>query len=301
GCPLGESKMEMEDADRLAALLNQICSATIEALQAGDLVGRLEVAASLRAFYEQFDEESSIAPFVMLLAEWLEGQRPTRAAMRPLDAPFQRALETMLQQVPETDAVVGQEAEGSREPISRHVVAQLMSTVIAATASENGKLQRELAAQLVNIQMKLAEEWRERLGPLLENLRAILGGADPAALPAVPDPVYGRLWESTVELLLSGDLREESAHEQLMTRLVHNTLFVAQAGNSELTEGFLRSLLDVQRQALESGATGVATLVGAIRAHLQGLDAIPFASLLEGEELEAWLEILARVEGKETE
>jgi hypothetical protein len=123
----------------------------------------------------------------------------------------------------------------------------------------------------------------------------VLGGVEPLTLPAVPDPLYQRYWESVVELLLHADLSEGRAHEQLMERLVHNTSFVARAGNEELTTGFLRSLLDVQRQALDSDAVGVATLVGAIRALLQGLDPTPFATMLEGAERGAWIRILEEI------
>ncbi|MDQ4076656.1 MAG: hypothetical protein M3220_10480, partial [Chloroflexota bacterium] len=202
-----------------------------------------------------------------------------------------------LQQVPKRGEAKKAEAEEPHEPISRHVLAQLISAVVAAEAAGEVEVQRKLAAQLVNIQMKLDKEWQERLGPLLENLRAVLGGADPRILPTVPDPTYQRVWMSAVEILINADLSEEHAHAQLMDRLIHNTVFVARTDSAELTQGFLRTLLDVQRQAVESDALAVATLVGAIRAYLQGLDPTPFIASLKGEELEVWLRILEELEG----
>lgn len=279
-----------EEADRLAGLLNQICTVTMDALQGGDVAQRLAVAASLRQFRAQFDEGSEIGGFVEVLARWLEGERPGESALASLDSPFQRALETMLKEVA---APAPPRAAAERPPISGHVLAQLISAVVAAHAAGDETVQRELAAQLVNLQNRLDATWKGRLGPLLENLRRVLGGSDPRILPAISDPHYQNLWHNTVELLVSADLSAENAREQLLERLVHNTIFTRRSGSEELTQGFLRALLEVQRQAIESGSPAVATLVGAIRALLQGLDPTPFTLLLEGEELVAWEQILA--------
>ncbi len=291
--------LSLEDADQLAELLNHICAITLEALLADELTQRLDVAVALREFRAQFGGASVIAPFVLILAEWLEGERPDRRTIRSLDSPFRGALQAMVQQVPDKQGRTPPKPRSAEpaEPISRHVLAQLISTVVAARAAGDEAVQRTLAAQLLNIQTKLEGEWRQRLGPLLENLRRVLGGIDARILPAVPDPIYQRLWMSAVELLINADLSEEHAHQQLMDRLTHNATFVARANNPDLTEGFLRTLLDVQRQALQSDAPAIATLVGAIRAFLQGLDPTPFTLLLQGEERAAWLRILEEGEG----
>ncbi len=287
--------LSAEDAEWLAGLLNQICTVALEALIANDLARRLEVAASLREVAAQVGADSTVTAFLHLLVAWLEGDRPTDDSRRALEPPFRRALEAMLQQVPAPSRPRPATAE-PEEPISRHVLAQLVSAAVAAVASGDAAVQNKLATQLLNIQSKLSGAWRGRLSPLLENLRAVLGGADARTLPAVSDPLYQRFWLSALELLIHADLREESAHGQLMERLIHNTLFVAQAQQADLTEGFLRSLLDVQRQALDSQAPSIATLVGAIRARLQGLDPTPFTALLDEAEQAAWLRILTGLE-----
>lgn len=281
--------LSTEDADQLATVLNQICGATIQALQSGELAQRLEVAAALREFHKQFEEGSLVAPFVMLLVQWLEGARPDTASVQVLENPFRGALRTMLKQVP---ASASQPERAPAEPISRSVLAQLLSAVVAARAAGDEAVQRQLAAQLVNIHNKLEPEWRARLGPLLENLRALLGGVDARILPEVPDPTYQRLWMSAVELLINADLSAEAAEGQLLARLTHNTIFVARADDEELTRGYLRSLLDVQTQAVESEAPQIAALAATIRAYLQGYDPTPLVKTLQGEEAAAWQRIL---------
>lgn len=296
------SKLTIEEANQIAAMLNQICTLTMDTLQQGDQAQRLEVARSLREFREQFEEPSEIGAFVALLVKWLEGARPGEKAGRALSAPFQRALATMLRQVPE-QAVPAPESTNEaerpaeeQEPISRRVLAQLVSAVVAAKLAGDEAVQRRLAAQLITIQGKLDAEWGEKIGPLLENLRSVLGGVDPRVLRPVPMP-YAPLWQSAQELFLQGDLSEEQAHDALLDRLVHNTLFTESSKNEALTTSFLRSLLDVQRQALDSERPMIATLVGAIRARLQGGDPAPFVELLEGEERAAWEKIEAGEEG----
>ncbi len=278
-----------DEANQLAELLNQICSITIEALAADDPQQRRLVATSLQELYNQFDESSEVAPFLAVLVAWLGGVRPEAMQTQTLTPPFQRALQTMIQQAPETNAA---SASAPPEPVSRHVLTQLISMVIAAGASADTAVQRTLAAQLVDIRAQLDADWQARLGPLLDNLRVVLDGAEPQTLPAVPDPAYQRLWLSAVELLTGAALNEDEAREQLLERLTHNARFVQQASHPELTESLLRSLLDVQRQALSTGATDVATLIAAIRAHLQGIDATPFSVALQGDVLAAWLKIV---------
>lgn len=281
-----------EEANQLADLLNQICSATMDALHAGDVRQRLAVAGSLRQFRAQFEEDSEVGSFVLLLAQWLEGERPTAGKVSSLHDPFRRALALMLQSVPD-EAPPPQTPQGPQAPISGRVLAQLLAAVVAAHTAQDETIQLELAAQLVNIHSQLDREWKPKLGPLLENLRMVLGGADPRLLPPVPDPHYQNLWSNTVGLLAGGaDLSEEGAHHQLLERLVHNTLFVLRSDTPDLTNAFLRALLDVQREALAQHATSIATLVGAIRAHLQGMDATPFTVLLTDDELAAWQRIL---------
>jgi hypothetical protein len=236
------------------------------------------------------DDMPEIAAFVDVLARWLEGEPPTRAVIQRLEVPYRRAVSAMLEDARQAPGAAPQ------EPISRRVLGQLVAAVIIARMSDDEAVQRKLAAHLVTIQGQLDREWRKRLRPLLENLRAVLGGTDPLSLPLPDDPLYQQLWLNARELLLARELGDEAAKAQLLDRLVHNATFVLKANSPELTEALVRSLLDVQRQALETQALGIATLIGTIRAHLQGLDATPLATLLEGEELAAWQRILEETE-----
>lgn len=285
--------MSREEADQLATLLNQISTATLDAVRSGDLQQRLGLAGALRELRGQFEAGSAVAPFLGLLIRWLEeGRAPSPQESKALDPLFQRALQRMRAQV-------GEEATAEKEPaepISRRVLAQLVAAVVAAHSADEQAVQEQLAAHLITIQGKLPAEWRGRLGPLLENLRSLLGGADPRILPPVPDPAYQKLWRSAQELLLSGEFGEEVAHDQLLERLVHNTRFTRRADSEALTEGFLRALLDVQRQALEGQQPAIATLVGAIRLYLQGGDPTPLSAQLEGEEQAAWQRIMEEEE-----
>jgi hypothetical protein len=280
-----------EDANQLAQLLNQICTATVEALQADDPQHRLAVSATLRDLLPQVEALPEVAAFVGVLARWLDGERPTGATVQSLEGPYRRVLATMLDDAPEPSPPTT-----PGEPISRRVLAQLVSAVVIAEVSGDEAVQRKLAAQLVTIQGQLDREWKQRLGPLLENLRAVLGGTDPRALPLPGEPLYQQLWLSARELLLAGEFSGEAAGAQLLDRLVHNALFALKSNNPDLTAALLRALLDVQRQALETDSPTIATLVGAIRARLQGLDPAPFIALLEGEELAAWQRILEGLE-----
>ncbi|MBA3533476.1 MAG: hypothetical protein H0T73_16280 [Ardenticatenales bacterium] len=286
--------LSLEDANRLAALLNQVSSATVKALLAEEPQRALEVTSALRDLHGQLEEGSEIAPFIEVLLRWLEGQRPEDNAVQHLDPLFQRALRAMREQVPLQMRKT--RADPAQEPISRRVLSQLVAAVVAAKSVGDAQAQRQLAAQLVTIQGKLGHRWRKRIGPLLENLRGVLGGTDPRVLPDVPDAAYQKIWVSARDLLLGAHFDEASARDQLLERLAHNTLFIARSKNPELTEHYLRALLEVQRQALESQAPTIATLVGAIRAYLQGLDPTPFVALLDGAEATTWQKVMTELD-----
>jgi hypothetical protein len=271
-------------------MLNELASAALEAIRSDDTQKRQATASGLREIRLLMDDMPEIAAFIDVLARWLEGEPPTRAVIQRLEVPYRRAVSAMLEDARQTPGAAPQ------EPISRRVLGQLVAAVIIARMSDDEAVQRKLAAHLVTIQGQLDREWRKRLRPLLENLRAVLGGTDPLSLPLPDDPLYQQLWLNARELLLARELGDEAAKAQLLERLVHNATFVLKANSPELTEALVRSLLDVQRQALETQALGIATLVGTIRAHLQGLDATPLATLLQGEELAAWQRILEETE-----
>jgi hypothetical protein len=273
-----------------AQMLNELASAALEAIRSDDTQKRQATASGLREIRLLMDDMPEIAAFIDVLARWIEGEPPTRAVIQRLEVPYRRAVSAMLEDARQAPGAAPQ------EPISRRVLGQLVAAVVIARMSDDEAVQRKLAAQLVTIQGQLDREWRKRLRPLLENLRAVLGGTDPLSLPLPDDPLYQQLWLNARELLLARELGDEAAKAQLLDRLVHNATFVLKANSPELTEALVRSLLDVQRQALDTQALGIATLVGTIRAHLQGLDATPLATLLEGEELAAWQRILEETE-----
>jgi hypothetical protein len=275
----------------LAEMLNEICNSTLEAIQSNDMERRKGMATGLREIRLMVDYEPEMAAFMEVLARWLEGEPPTRAAIERLDFTYRRAIWQMVE-----DAKEGTEEE--QAPISRRVLAQLVSAVVIAEAAGDVEVQRTLAAHLVTVQGQLDRSWRKRMRTLLENLRAVLGGADPRSLPMPEEAVYQQLWLTARELLLSREFSEETAGAQLLDRLVHNAVFTLQANSPELTVALTRSLLDVQRQALTTNAMGIANLVAAIRAHLQGMDATPLAALLQGDERAAWQRILEETEPK---
>ena len=282
---MNEPTLTPEEADQLAAFLNQVCHVALEALQSGDASSHAAVAASLRALTAEFGAGSTIGDFLALLVAWLKGTPPTREQERALQTPFRRALRAMRREVGTTPPAP------PPDPVSRHVLAQLVTATVAAVAAGDETLQGRLAAQLINIQNRLDEHGRRRLGPLLENLRAALGGADPRRLPPVEDEVYGRFWTSAVELLINADLTEEQAHDQLLQRLVHNTRFVLRARNEELSAGFLRSLAEVEAEARRTGAESVARLIAAIQARVRGEKTEALVAQLDGPEREAWAAI----------
>src|SRR5690606_39045742 len=107
------------------------------------------------------------------------------------------------------------------------------------------------------------------------------------------DPHYQNLWQNAADILTNADLSGDHAEEQLLERLVHNTRFTRSANDPDLTEGFLRALLDVQRQALATGAPHLAMLITAIRTLLQGGNTAMFVEHLEGAAKEAWERIIA--------
>lgn len=295
------SGLSREEANQLAAILNQLCMRTLQALE-GSEAERQRLTAALAAYQQQFDEGSEVGAFVLLLVRWLAGQRPAPSAADGLATPFQRALQVMLERHPaETRRAPVEEEE--QPPISRHVLSQLVSAVVAAAVAGDVPTRRRLATHLVTVQGALDDAWRARLGPLLENLRATLDGAPLEGLPPVPDPEYQRLWQGAVELLLEPTLAPEQAEAALLDRLVHNSLYVLRGGDETLRERYLRALQSFQEQALESDRPQIVALVAAIRARFLGLDPAPFTFILDGTTRDAWLRLLAAAgeDGKENE
>ena len=272
--------MSAEEADALAMLLNQTASATISALLHGE-PDPAELAPALVELAAEFAPASGIARFLARLAAWLGGARPSASAADALGEPFGRALATMLARVPEAPAA------GAAAPISRRTLTQLIAATMAARASGDEAVRRQLAATLVTTHGRLPAEWRDSLGALLENLRLALGAGELAALPPVPEP-YLALWESAKGLMLLGMFDEGQAHGELLERLIHNAAFARRAANPELSGALASALLDVQRHALESERAEIATLIGAIRAELLGENPAPFVALLGGAERAAW-------------
>ncbi len=286
----------LEDADFLAEVLNKTVNVTFEALVYPDVQNPAQVMGAIREFREAFAKESPVGQFLDLLLAWLAGQTPSYKTAEGLEQPFRDVLLSMIKDVRKAKQRGG---DKEQPPISGNVLAQLMTAVIAATRTDNAQVKRELASQLINVHGQLNKKWKAKIGPLLDNLRAILGGTDPQKLPPIPDPHYQNLWSNAVELLLHADLSADKAEDQLLERLVHNTHFTRNAQNNDLTESFLRALLDVQRQALGTGATHIAMLVTAIRAYLQGSDPSLFAAQLEGASREAWQRIVGKEESAE--
>lgn len=284
-----DEDVTISDADFLAEALNKAVNLTLEALLFPENQAPAEVLGALRPFREAFSQESLVGHFLDALITWLEGQAPTRKTLEGLQEPFRGRLSTMMDEVRDTR----RENKEEKPPISGNVLAQLMTTVIAAARSDDRAVQMELAAKLVNIHGQLPKKWKPRIGPLLDNLRAVLGGAKPHSLPKIPDPHYQNLWQNAADIIANADLSNESAEAQLLERLVHNSRFTIKSNEPDLTEGFLRALLDVQRQALSTGAPHIAMLVTAIRTLLQGGDTKIFATHLEGAVKEAWEQIIA--------
>jgi hypothetical protein len=284
-----EDDVTISDADFLAEALNKSINLTIDALLFPDTHSPAEVLGALRPFREAFSHESLVGHFLDALIAWLEGQAPTRKTLEGLQEPFRGRLSAMMDEVRKARQESGEE----KPPISGNVLAQLMTTVIAATRSEDRAVQAELAAKLINIHGQLPKKWKPRIGPLLDNLRAVLGGAQPHTLPKIPDPHYQNLWQNAADIIANADLSEEHAEEQLLERLIHNTRFTLTSNDADLTEGFLRALLDVQRQALSTGAPHIAMLVTAIRTLLQGGNTAMFAEHLTGAAKAAWEKIIA--------
>jgi hypothetical protein len=284
-----EDDVTISDADFLAEALNKSINLTLEALLFPENQAPAEVMGALRPFREAFSHESLVGHFLDALIAWLEGQAPTRKTLESLEEPFRGRLSAMMEEV----RTARRESGEKKPPISGNVLAQLMTTVIAATRSEDRAVQAELAAKLVNIHGQLPKKWKPRIGPLLDNLRAVLGGANPHTLPKIPDPHYQNLWQNAADIITNADFSNETAEAQLLERLIHNTRFTLKSNEPDLTEGFLRALLDVQRQALSTGAPHIAMLVTAIRTLLQGGDTAIFATHLDGAVKEAWAQILA--------
>lgn len=259
---MSASNQAQDEAAAVAAILNQVCNAAIAALQPGaDPAQRAVLAAELAELRAALDEVPAVQNFLQAIEGWLRGVRPNGGTLGHLDPPFRRALQTMLEQVP----------AGTDEPSLslQELLVQTTAAVVAAVRRADPDTHRALAIQLLNLSQRLPEEAR----PLLENLRALLGGASPERLPAITKDPYRQLWLS-VRLLLASDLDlGETARAALLDRLVHNTFFALEADSPELTQALAAALTDLQRQALSTGQTELANFILALRLHLEGRDA----------------------------
>ncbi len=289
------SEISTEKANILAMALNKACESTLHALQTGNNQEQASVLAAIRDFRRQFDKRSEIYDFLKILERWLNGRSPTSTTLKRLDNPFREALLAMFKELPSTTPATPSQApqqDNTVPPVSRRVLTQLISAIVMAAKSDNVALQQKLATQLINIQAKLNDHWKTRMGGLFENLRSVLGGVDPHLLPPVPDSEYQTLWQNTVQVLQQTEVNEGTAQQQLLDRLVNNARFTIQSKKPELTKSFMQVLEDVQYQAQSSDSMMIVTLVAAIRSYLQGSDPTPFAALLKGEELDAWNKIM---------
>lgn len=278
--------MSMNEANELAQLLNMVCSATVEAVHDGDVARRQALAEQLDTLSADIREESpTVAHFFDILATWLRGTPPTEAAIRTLPTPFARALRQMLHET-------GTPVETEQAPISQQTLAQLVAAVVAAAKHDDPTPARKLAATIINIETQLPEQARAAALPFFENLRALLGGADPRTLPPPSAEPYASVWQTVLYLTSVGDDMNTVARQALLDRLVHNTQFVRRSGDEGLARQLATALLDVQRSAAEQNAGDIATLVAAVRALLLGYDPTPYAETLQGDVREAWEQIL---------
>jgi len=259
---MGASEQDRDEAAAVAAILNQVCNAAIAALQPEtDPAQRAALAAELGDLRAALEGAPAVQNFLHAIGDWLRGTRPQAATVRALDPPFRRALQTMLEQVP-----VGADLPSISLD---ELLAQTTAAVVAAVRQAAPETHRTLAVQLLNLSQRLPEEAR----PLIENLRALLGGASPERLPPITEEPYRQLWQSA-RLLLAGepDLGE-TARNALLDRLVHNTFFALHANSPELTQALTAALTDLQRQALSAGQSELADFIRALRLRLEGRDA----------------------------
>lgn len=274
---MDKSHQDRDEAAAVAAMLNQVCNATLDALQAEENPGwRAALAAELDQLQADLDEAPGVRRFLKILIRWLRGSRPDQETVASLDGPFRRALESMLDQVPEAPV----EPEISLESL----LAQTTAAVVAALQRDDLETRRMLAVQLLNLGQHLPEEAR----PLLENFRALLGGAPVERLPPISGEPYRQLW-SSARLLLTGDFElGETARAALLDRLVHNTYFALRANSPELTSALLEAFVELQRQALASGQTELADFILGLRLRLEGRETSHLVERFDEPYLSAW-------------
>lgn len=278
------------DASEVADMLNAVCGATVETLRSDNDEQRQTLRRQLTTLADDLEPDTSdIVAFLHVLERWLAGTPPSSQVVQALDDPFRRVLRQMKRQVDAQEPA--STAQDDTPPISETTLAQLVAAVVTAARHDDPAPARKLAARLVNIQGQLPESHREDAEPLFENLRAVLGGADPATLQPVPADPYASLWDTVSYLMSVGSELEATTRDVLLDRLVHNAIFVKRAGDDELQQALAQALLDVQRKALAEGEENLANLVAAIRSLLLGYDPTSHSSLLDGEELAAWRKI----------
>ena len=258
------------------------------ALRDGKPAQRAELATTLSTLQENFAPSSEVARFIAVVVAWLGGELPTRSVQRGLAPPFRKALRSMI------DSVKRAPSAQTDDLVSPHLLAQMVTAVVSATLSSDTATQDKVAIQLVNLEHSLRDQpGGERLRPLIENLRALLGGADPHGLPAVEDGLYGQFWQSAVDLIDHRPKDDADAYQQLLQRLVHNGRFVLRSRDEELIESYLHSLADVRAEAARIGASATVQLVAAIEALLRGEAVDEVEQSLEEPERGAWRAILA--------
>lgn len=279
------------DASDVANMLNVVCGATVEALRSDNDERRRALRRQLAALADDLEPDpSDVVAFLHLLERWLAGSPPTSQQVKSLNGPFRRVLRQMKRQVDVQEREPADEPEDV-PPIRETTLSQLVAAVVTAAKHDDPAPARKLASQLINIQEQLPDSQREDAGPFFENLRAVLGGADPRTLQSVPADPYASLWETVTDLMSMGDASEAATRDALLDRLVHNAIFAQRAGDEELQQALAQALLDLQRKALAEGEDNLANLVAAIRSLLLGYDPTSHSSLLDGEELAAWRKI----------
>lgn len=280
------------DASDVAEMLNVVCGATVEALRSDNDEQRRQLRRHLADLADDLDPETSdVVAFLHVLEQWLAGSPPSARELKTFDGPFRRVLRQMRRQVDADGPEPAPVDQDETLPVGETALAQLAAAVVAAAKQDDPRPARIIAAQLINIQEQLPDTHREDARPFFENLRAVLGGADPRTLQPVPADPYVSLWDTVTYLLSVDDEFEATTRGALLDRLVHNAIYVQRAGDDELQQALVQALLDVQRKAVTEGEDDLANLVAAIRSLLLGYDPTPHSSLLDGEELAAWRKI----------
>lgn len=274
---------ERNEAAEVAGMLNQICNAAIAVLvPGGDAALRSVLAEELEELRAGLGGAASVQDFLQLIIEWLRGRRPLAERLEQLEPPFRRALQAMLDQVPEgSDS--GASLPGSAEGLAE-LLAQTVAAVVAAIQQGQRESYPALAAHLLNVGQQLPAEAQ----PLVENLRALLAGAEPERLAPVKGEPYAQLWSSVRLLLAEPAELGEATRAALLDRLVHNTFFALRAQSPELTRALAASLLDLQRQAVTAGQSELADFILALRLRLEGRPADALVARLTAPYTAAW-------------